>query len=63
MNKEPSSLQYYKAILLFSGKLENYPHKKMDLELFPGAIPVHQKPYPIPRLHLDVFKKGLYFCA
>ena len=44
---------------LISGKLGNYPHKKVDLELLPGAMPVIQKPYPIPRLHLDVFKKKL----
>jgi hypothetical protein len=31
----------------------------VDLELLPDSIPVNQKPYPIPRLHLDVLKKEL----
>jgi hypothetical protein len=44
---------------LFSGKLGHYTCKKMDLELIPGAVPVHQKPYPVPNAHMDVFHKEL----
>jgi hypothetical protein len=59
MNKEPTLSRYYKNDLVYSLELGNYPHKNMDLELLPSAIPVLQKPYLIPRLHLDVFKKEL----
>jgi hypothetical protein len=43
----------------FSGKLGSYPLKKMDLELIPNAKPIHAKPYPVPRIHLEVFRKEL----
>jgi hypothetical protein len=45
---------------LFSGKLGHYPHKKMDLELTPGAKQVHQQPpYPVPYAHQVIFKNEL----
>jgi hypothetical protein len=31
----------------------------MDLELLPDAKPIHAKPYPVPRIHLDMFRKEL----
>jgi hypothetical protein len=34
---------------LLSGKLGHYTHKKMHLELLPDAVPIHAKPYSIPR--------------
>jgi hypothetical protein len=42
---------------LFSGKIGHYTGKKMDLELIPGAVPVHQKPYPVPHAHMEVVRK------
>jgi hypothetical protein len=34
---------FAKSTKLFSGKLGNYPFKKMDLELLPDAHPIHSK--------------------
>jgi hypothetical protein len=48
-----------KRTKLFSGKLGLYTGKKMDLELISGAVPVHQKPYPVPHAHMEVFRKEL----
>ena len=44
---------------LFSGKLGKYPHAKFHLDIKPGAIPIHKRHYPVPRLHLEIFKKEL----
>jgi hypothetical protein len=44
---------------LFLGKLGHYPFKQMDLELIPGAVPIHAKPYPVPRNQLKVFRTEL----
>jgi hypothetical protein len=48
-----------KRTKLFSGELRLYTGKNMDLELIPGAVPVHQKPYPVPHAHMEVFHKEL----
>ena len=44
---------------LFSGKLGVYPHRKFHIEIEPGARPKHSRPYAIPRIHLEAFKKEL----
>jgi hypothetical protein len=44
---------------LFDGTLEVYPHKKSHTELEPGAKPRHARPYPVPVIHMETFKKEL----
>ena len=36
-----------------------YPHKKVHIEIDPNAKPVHKRPYAVPRVHLDTFKREL----
>ena len=44
---------------LFSGKLGSYPHKKFHIDIDPEAEPVHARAYPVPRIHLETFRKEL----
>ena len=44
---------------LFSGKLGKYVGPEMDVELLPDARPVFRRPYPIPHVYLETFKKEL----
>jgi hypothetical protein len=44
---------------LFDGTLGVYPHRTFCIDLVPGATPKHSRPYPIPVIYLQAFKKGL----
>jgi hypothetical protein len=44
---------------LFDGTLGVYPHKKIHIDLVPGAIAKHARPYPVPVIYLSAFKKEL----
>jgi hypothetical protein len=44
---------------LFDGTLGVYPHRKFHIDLVPGAIAKHARPYPVPVIHLSTFKKEL----
>ena len=44
---------------LFDGTLGVYPHRKFYIELEPRAKPRHARPYPVPVIHLETFKKDL----
>ena len=49
----------HKHSKLFSGELGSYPHKKFHIEVDPEAEPVHARAYPVPRIHLETFRKEL----
>jgi RNase H-like domain found in reverse transcriptase len=41
---------------LFSGKLGKYTKQQLHLELKDGAQLIHCKPYPVPKVHEQLFK-------
>jgi hypothetical protein len=44
---------------LFDGTLRVYPHMEFHIDLVPGAVLKHFRPYAIPVIHLETFKKEL----
>ncbi len=44
---------------LFDGILGVYPQRKLHIDLVPGAVPKHFRPYAIPVIHLEALKKEL----
>ena len=44
---------------LFSGNLGLYPHKKFHIDIDPSVQPTHARHYPVPRIHLEAFRKEL----
>jgi hypothetical protein len=44
---------------LFDGTLGVYPHREFHIELVPEAVPKHARPYAIPVICLEAFKKEL----
>ena len=44
---------------MFDGTLGIYPHKKFHIDIDPDAKPVYSRPYPVPRIHYNTFKKEL----
>jgi hypothetical protein len=41
---------------LFSGKLGKYIKRQLHLELKDGAQPINCKPYPVPKVHEQLFQ-------
>ena len=44
---------------LFDGELRTYPHRKYHLDLQDGAKPVHSRPYGVPFMQREAFKREL----
>ena len=44
---------------LFDGTLGVYPHRKFHIDLEPNVKPKHARPYPIPIINQEAFKKEL----
>jgi hypothetical protein len=44
---------------LFDGTLGVCHHRTFHIDLVPGAVPKHFRPYAIPVIHLEDFKKEL----
>jgi hypothetical protein len=46
-----------KHIKLFDGTQGVYPHRKFHIDLMPVAVPKHCRPYAIPVIYLEAFKR------
>ncbi len=47
------------SIKLFDGTLGVYPHRKSHNDLMPRAVPKHSRPYAVPVICLEAFKREL----
>ena len=50
---------FAKHTKLFDGSLVKYPGEPMHIELQEGAQPLYRRPYPVPQMHMQTFKKEL----
>ena len=44
---------------LFDGKLGLWKIKPVSIELKPGSKPYHEKAFPVPHIHTELFKKEI----
>ena len=44
---------------LFDGTLGVYPHRKVHIELLADTVTKHVRPYAVPQVHLEAFRKEL----
>ena len=42
---------------MFDGTLGKYPHTKFHIDINPDAKSVYSRPYSIPYIHLNTFKR------
>jgi hypothetical protein len=42
---------------MFDETLNDYPHKKVHVDIDPNAKPMHFMPHPVSQIHLKTFKK------
>jgi hypothetical protein len=45
---------------LFEETLGVYPHRKLQIDLVQGVVAKHAKPYPVPVIHLETFKRSYF---
>ena len=57
--KEDQKVLLNKHKKLFDGTLGVYPHKTFHIEIYPEAVLVHSRAYPVPHINLDTFKTEL----
>ena len=41
---------------LFDGTLDVYPHKTFHIDIYPEAVTIQSRAYPVHHIHLDTFK-------
>jgi hypothetical protein len=46
---------------LLDGILGVYPHRKFHIDLMPESVTKHFRPYAIPVIHLEAFKRELIY--
>ena len=59
---KPQQLELEKVLekdtKLFDGTLGVYHHKEFHIEVEPGTVPKHSRPYSVPNIHIKTFKKS-----